>query len=151
MMDATWTSAELAHALCDKLVAKGHLKEKPAFIRTDREAKIVTTFEGIGLDGAKMASFDNPGPLEMLVRRGTNGEAWVQQVVDALITFLPEDAAKATKKMEMDESTKNELAAAQEKTAQRMARLEAQKEDDDGDAPRGGKGARGGDRERDGG
>ena len=30
----------------------------------ESEAKIASIFEGIGLDGAKMESFDNPGPLE---------------------------------------------------------------------------------------
>ena len=45
---------QLAHALCDSLVKHGKLKEKPAFIRTDREAKIAGYFESGGLDGAKM-------------------------------------------------------------------------------------------------
>jgi len=124
MNDRTWTSAQLGHALCDALVAKGHLKEKPAFIRTDRESKLVGIFEAIGLDGEKMESFDNPGPLEMLLRKGTTGEAWVQQVLDALIVMLPEGAAKATKKMGMDENTKAELEAAKEKSAQRREKLE---------------------------
>ena len=74
-------------------------QEKPAFIRTDREAfrilyeipiptvsdfsgdecgvavlfwlmqaKIAQIFEAIGLDGAKMESFDNPGPLETFLQ-----------------------------------------------------------------------------------
>jgi len=83
------------------------LKDKPAFIRSDREAKIASVFEGVGLDGSKMAEFDNPGPLEMLVRKGTNGEAWVQQVIDALVRMLPEEAATAPKKMTMDENSKD--------------------------------------------
>jgi hypothetical protein len=32
-LDAAWTSADLAKAVCDSLVADGLLKEKPAFIR----------------------------------------------------------------------------------------------------------------------
>lgn len=119
---------QLAHALCDVLVAKGHLKAKPAFIRTDREAKLAGIFQDIVLDGAKMASFDNPGPVEMLVRRGTNQEAWVQQVVDALVGMLPEEAAAATKKMSMDDSTKEEMAAAREKSKARMERLQEERE-----------------------
>jgi len=128
----SWSSAELGHALCDALVAKGELKEKPAFIRTDREAKIVQIFEAIGLDGQKMNSFDNPGPLEMLVRKGTNGEAWVQQVLAALNDMLPAEAATASKKMGMDENTKAELEAAKEKTAQRRDRQEEQQGEDNG-------------------
>lgn len=140
-----WNSAELAHALCDALVARGHLKDKPAFIRTDREAKIADVFEKVGLDGSKMSSFENPGPLEMIVRKGTNGEAWVQQVIDALVQMLPEDVASAAKKMTMDDNAKEELAAAKEKSAQRRDRLQAQEEEqgkDKGD--RDGEGGRGG-------
>jgi len=137
----SWSSAELGHALCDALVAKGELKEKPAFIRTDREAKIVQIFEAIGLDGQKMNSFDNPGPLEMLVRKGTNGEAWVQQVLAALNDMLPAEAATASKKMGMDENTKAELEAAKEKTAQRRDRQEQEGEDGGGGGG-GGKGRR---------
>jgi len=33
-VDAGWSSADLAKAVCDELVAKGLLKEKPAFIRS---------------------------------------------------------------------------------------------------------------------
>jgi len=50
--DTTWDCAALAKAVCDTLVADGKLKEKPAFIRTDREAKIAKIFEGAKLDGA---------------------------------------------------------------------------------------------------
>ena len=32
-VDAAWTCADLAKAVCDELVAQGLLKEKPAFIR----------------------------------------------------------------------------------------------------------------------
>lgn len=158
-LDPAWTSAELVHALCDALVKKGHLKEKPAFIRTDREAKIVGCFEKVGLDGAKLLSYDNPGSVEMDVRRCTDGEAWVQHVVDALVEMMPEDAAKATKKMGMDEDTKQALEEAKAKTAQRRERQEAQ-EGGDGGGGGGGKGGgydreerggRGGDREERGG
>ncbi|OLP93204.1 hypothetical protein AK812_SmicGene24918 [Symbiodinium microadriaticum] len=69
-----WSNKDLAHALCDTLVEKGQLKEKPAFVRLDREAKIADIFGSVGLDGAKMASFTNPGPLEVLVRKQTEGE-----------------------------------------------------------------------------
>mmetsp|Transcript_133781 Transcript_133781/g.416098 ORF Transcript_133781/g.416098 Transcript_133781/m.416098 type:complete len:257 (-) Transcript_133781:80-850(-) len=138
--EESWTAAELSHALCDALVERGHLKAKPAFIRTDREAKIAGVFESVGLDGARMNSFDNPGPLEMIVRKGTNGEAWVQQVIDALVHMLPEEAASAEKKMTMDENAKEELAAAKEKSAQRRDRLQAQEEEQAKEKGDGGKG-----------
>jgi hypothetical protein len=32
-VDAAWSCADLAKAVCDELVAQGLLKEKPAFIR----------------------------------------------------------------------------------------------------------------------
>mmetsp|Transcript_64560 Transcript_64560/g.145010 ORF Transcript_64560/g.145010 Transcript_64560/m.145010 type:complete len:276 (-) Transcript_64560:46-873(-) len=115
--DPSWSSEELAKHLCDYLVAKGQLKEKPAFIRSDRQAKIAEIFTGVGLDGPKMDSFNNPGPLEMLVRKGTQGEAWVEQVVAGLVAMLPQDAAAAEKKMDMDEETKEALAQAKEKSA----------------------------------
>lgn len=145
--DAGWNSAELAKQVCDKLIAKGQLKEKPAFIRTDREAKIASVFEDAGLDGERMVSFTNVGPLEMLLRKHTNGETWVGHVQEALLSMLSADVRQAAKKMGMDEATKEELAAAQEKSAQRRDRLEEQKERDGG---RGG-GGKGYDRDREGG
>jgi len=149
MFEADWTSAQLAHALCDTLVTNGKLKEKPAFIRVDREAKIAGYFDSGGLDGAKMDSFDNPGPLEMLVRKITNSEPWVEHVLEALVGMLPESAAKAKKKMGMDEETKAALEEAQEKTAQRRERLEEQN-DGAKDERGGGKGFRDRDDDRDG-
>mmetsp|Transcript_52243 Transcript_52243/g.93711 ORF Transcript_52243/g.93711 Transcript_52243/m.93711 type:complete len:272 (+) Transcript_52243:62-877(+) len=127
-VDDTMRSEQLAAAVCDVLVKKGQLKEKPAFIRGDREAKIAQIFESIGLNGAKLNTFDNPGPLEMVVRKGTNGEIWVAQVTEALIGMLPEEAQKAKKEMTMDETSKEELAAAKEKSAQRRERLQENEE-----------------------
>jgi len=138
-VEQAWSSKDLAHALCDALVAKGQLKEKPAFIRTDREDKIAGIFESIGLDGEKMCSFENVGPLEMMIRRGTSGEAWVVQVQDALIAMLPEGVRKAAKNMAMDDATLEELKAAKEKTEKLQDRREQQSE---------GKGGGKGDRDR---
>jgi len=151
MFEESFTGTQLAHALCNNLVKAGKLKEKPAFIRTDREAKMAGYFESGGLDGAKMSSFDNPGAVEMLVRRITNSEPWVDDAVEALVAMLPESAAKAKKVMGMDEETKAALEEAQDRTAQRRERLEEQKDagrddrgggrrdrDDDRDEPRGG-------------
>lgn len=111
----------MANAVCDLLVAKRHLKEKPAIIRSDRQAKLVSIFTSAGIDGQRMLKYDNPGPLEMAVRKGTNGEAWVQQVIDALISMLPEETATASKKMLMDDDAKEELASAKARTQQRRA------------------------------
>ena len=38
--DASWDSAALPHAVCEQLVTDGKIRTTPAFIRTDREAKI---------------------------------------------------------------------------------------------------------------
>eukprot|EP00435_Cladocopium_sp_Y103_P018342 s435_g4.t1 len=115
-----WSGKDLATALCDGLVADGKLKEKPAFIRTDREAKIAELFASVGLDGAKMASFDNPGPLEVSIRKVTQGEAWVDDVISGLINMLPESAAHAEKHVEIDQETKKQLAEAHELTLHRQ-------------------------------
>eukprot|EP00930_Biecheleria_cincta_P100260 TRINITY_DN9188_c0_g1_i2.p1 TRINITY_DN9188_c0_g1~~TRINITY_DN9188_c0_g1_i2.p1 ORF type:complete len:217 (-),score=36.53 TRINITY_DN9188_c0_g1_i2:149-757(-) len=108
--DPTWNSAQLAKELCDNLVARGHLRDRPAFIRKDREEKITHVFESVSLDGRRMDSFTNPGPLEMLVRSQTEG----------LVDMLPYAAAHAEKQMEMDTATKMELAEAHERSKLRM-------------------------------
>lgn len=144
MVSSSWSSAELAKALCDSLVAKGQLKEKPAFIREDREAKIAGIFAEIGLDGEKMCSLDNAGPLEMMIRRGTSQEPWVQAVVDAMTAMLPEEVAGAAKKMVMDDKTREELEAAKDRTAKRQEREDGREQD-------GGGGGKGRGKDRDGG
>ena len=45
MCDPAWSPAEVAHALCDALVATGKLRASPGFIREDREAKLAGIFE----------------------------------------------------------------------------------------------------------
>ena len=50
MADPSWSTADVAKALCDALVASGKLRANPAFIREDREAKIASVFEyAVGL------------------------------------------------------------------------------------------------------
>jgi hypothetical protein len=93
--DPTWDFAALSGAVCDALVKDGKLKEKPAFIRTDRQAKIEKVFSAAGLDGAKMESVNARG-LEVLVRNATEGEAWVDDVQGALKSMLSEEAASST-------------------------------------------------------
>jgi len=122
-VDPSWTSEDLARVICDGLVASGHLKDKPAFIRSDREARITQIFEGINLDGRKMASFDNPGPPEMMVRKVTQGEVWVDPVIQGLIAMLPPEVASAEKQMSMDADTRQQLSEAQAASASRRERF----------------------------
>ena len=93
--DTTWDFAALAGAVCDTLVKDGKLKEKPAFIRTDRQAKIEKVFTSAGLNGAKMEG-QNARGIEVLVRNATEGEAWVDDVQGALRGMLSEEAAAST-------------------------------------------------------
>jgi len=136
VFDAAWTSQDLAKNLCDELVANKSLKEKPAFIRNDREELLAGLFSKMSLDGAKMASFDNAGPLETLVRNGTEGQAWVDSVISGLKEMLPGDVASAAIKVGMSEEAKEELAAAKEKTARMRDRQDGKgggrgRDDDD--------------------
>lgn len=121
------SSDEIARDLCDDLVSKGHLKEKPAFIRKDREAKLADIFKQCGLHGPYMAGLDNSGPLEVLVRRETQGEAWVEHVVSGLVAMLPADISSRAKIMEMDENTKQEMDTIQEKLSRRSVESEGKK------------------------
>jgi len=114
MADSSWTSADVARELCDRMVAANDLKAKPAFIRTDRETKLAGIFQSAGLDGAKLCSFDNPGPVEMLIRNATQGEPWVDAVVTHLSAMLGEEARGASKKMEMSADALAQLADAKE-------------------------------------
>eukprot|EP00913_Durusdinium_trenchii_P035794 g33493.t1 len=116
---AEWTGKELASALCDGLVADGKLKESFSW-RSHSFAAFYNALSCIGLDGAKMATFDNPGPLEVCIRKVTEGEAWVDDVVAGLINMLPESAAHAEKHVEMDQETKKQLAEAHELTLHRQ-------------------------------
>ena len=93
--DTTWDFAALAGAVCDTLVKDGKLKEKPAFIRTDRQAKIEKVFTSAGLNGAKLGDCNARG-IEVLVRNATEGEAWVDDVQGALRGMLSEEAAAST-------------------------------------------------------
>ena len=100
-LDASWDCAALSKAVCDALVAAGKLKEKPAFIRGDREKKITGIFEASKIDGAKMAKM-NGREVEVAVRNATQGEAWVDDVQNALKGMLSAEAAEGTK---VEEST----------------------------------------------
>ena len=78
-IDASWDAAALACAVCDSLIADGRLKARPAFIRTDREAKIKKVFARAGLDGSKLVEMTARG-VEVALRKVTQGEAWVDDV-----------------------------------------------------------------------
>ena len=93
--DPAWDFDALSAAVCDVLVKDGKLKEKPAFIRTDRQAKITKVFTSAGLDGAKMGSLNARG-VETSVRNATEGEAWVDDVQRALKGMLSAEAAAST-------------------------------------------------------
>jgi len=127
MVESSWTSQDLAKALCDDLVAQGLLKEKPAFIRTDRQELLAGLFDKMGLDGAKMNSFTNSGPLEMMVRNGTQGQAWVDSVAAGLKAMLSAEVASATVTVGMSEGTREELDAARQATAKMRDRREGGK------------------------
>lgn len=145
IVSASWSCKDIAKQLCDNLVSKGELKEKPAFIRSDREAKLAEIFEDIGLDGAKMVSFPNPAPLEMLVRGGTHNEVWVDQVVSGLVALLPAEVAQASAIFDMDEEAKEVMAQVREKTARRVEKASSKggKGRDDEYGNFGGRGDRG--------
>ena len=80
-------SDALAAEVCDALVAGGKLKATPAFIRKDREAKIIKVFTAAGLDKDKLATM-NGRSVEVCIRKETEGEAWAQDVEAALKTML---------------------------------------------------------------
>ena len=101
-IDESWDSAALSKVICDSLVTAGKLKEKPAFIRGDREKKITGVLEAAKLDGAKMAKM-NGREVEVAVRNATQGEAWVDDVQNVLKGLLSEEAAKATQVEESSE------------------------------------------------
>ena len=94
-IDASWDAAALASAVCDALVADGKLRATPAFIRTDREAKIAKIFEGSKLNGSKLSSMTGRA-VEVAVRNATQGEAWVDDVQRALKGMLDPEAAVKT-------------------------------------------------------
>ena len=87
-------ATELASKVCDELVKQGKLKEKPAFIRTDREKKFTDIFTKAKLDEEKLAGLNGRG-LEIAIRNATQGESWVDDVQAVLKGMLSEDAAKA--------------------------------------------------------
>ena len=94
-VDAAWDSAALAGKVCDALVESGKLREKPAFIRGDREKLLAKIFGTAKLDGAALAGMSGR-QVEVAVRNATQGEAWVDDVQNALKGMLSEEAKNST-------------------------------------------------------
>ena len=72
-LDAAWSAGDLAKAVCDELVSKGLLNEKPLgdqLIREDREKNLTQVFAAAKLDGASMATMNGHG-VEVAVRSTT--------------------------------------------------------------------------------
>ena len=143
--DPAWSAADLAKAVCDELVSQGRLKEKPAFIRTDREKKYLAVFESASLDGAKMNSLNGRG-VEVAVRNATQGEAWVDDLQNVLKGMMDSEAAKSTEAAPESEEMKQ--------VREKMLQLARDGAAPDGAAPPnpagpGGGGRRGGGGDRD--
>jgi len=91
-------SAEtLAKEACDRLTGKGLLKTKPAFIRTDREAKLAEIFGKANLDGGTLQSIGGRISLEMHLLSVTAGEAcaWLGNVINELTEIVLDGAFQA--------------------------------------------------------
>jgi hypothetical protein len=85
---SSWTSAQLANAVCDRLVETDKLRATPASIRQDRQDRITSVFTDCSLDGEKMRSFEFPRNVEILLRGATEGEPWVDDVQNTLVDML---------------------------------------------------------------
>ena len=87
-MMPSWTCADLAEAVCDKLISEGKLRPKPPSLRAEREAKLIEVFTKGELNGARMSEIMNeksPGrEINMIMRRFTKGQTWVDDVQLAL-------------------------------------------------------------------
>ena len=88
-------AADLAKIVCDTLVADGRLKEKPAFIRTDREKKIAGIFETAKLSSDVLQEMTGRA-VEVAVRNATQGEAWVDDVQRVLKGMMSAEQAAKT-------------------------------------------------------
>jgi len=77
----------VAARVCTRLVEKGLLKTKPAFVRSDREASICTLLRKAGLEGAALTAYSDRRSLELRLQGALNGEAcaWLDNVVVQLV------------------------------------------------------------------
>ena len=86
----------MAHHVCNKLVASGQLKEKPEFIRKDREDILAQLFKSIGLNGRVMTTFTDTGMLDLLVPSCAEGEGWVDSVLTELKLMLSDEVRRSS-------------------------------------------------------
>ena len=95
-MSATlsWSHADLARAVCEVLVSDGRLNDKKPGARAEREQRLTQIFEAAKLDGAKLAKITVRG-VEALVRKATQGESWVDSVIDAIKSWMGAGADKS--------------------------------------------------------
>jgi len=77
----------VAARVCTRLVEKGLLKKKPAFVRTDREASICTLLRKAGLEGAALTAYSDKRSLQLRLQGALNGEAcaWLDNAVAELV------------------------------------------------------------------
>lgn len=76
-------SARLAFGVCEALVREGKLRSQPAFIRVDRETKLANVFEQAALDCNSLDAV-SVEQLEQRVRKHTEGQAWLGDVIEVL-------------------------------------------------------------------
>jgi ankyrin repeat protein len=108
---------ELASAVCDAL-GSGKLKTTPSFIRKDREAKIVKVFQAAKLDKAALETM-NGRAVEDNVRKVTESEAWIDDVICALKAMLrpePADVTVPRRQLAADNMAAHIAAEAEKKT-----------------------------------
>lgn len=106
----------LARRICDKLVEKGLLKSKPAFIRTDREAKISEAFRSTGLDAETLSTIGERSAVEKLLLDATSGQgcAWVENVSITFMEMLEEGETMVELAKQEDETSTNQTAEAEQ-------------------------------------
>lgn len=99
-LSRTWTAEDIARAICKNLVAQGKLSVRPSFDCGAWEAKFAALLQRCGLNGEQMLAFQEASSLEVLVRRHTQGETWVAQLIEALVALLPQHDVTPTNKDE---------------------------------------------------
>jgi len=77
----------VAARVCTRLVDKGLLKTKPAFVRTDREVNICTLLRKAGLEDAALTAYSDGRSLRLRLQGALNGEAcaWLDNTVIELV------------------------------------------------------------------
>lgn len=83
----------VAARVCTRLVEKGMLKTKPAFVRIDREANICKLLRKAGLEGAALTAYSDGMGLHLRLQGALNGEAcpWLDNAVAELVQMSQEN------------------------------------------------------------